>query len=414
MITPLRIGELSWTAGSGFASLFFQLKHVEVDQVQVNDSQDAPNVVFDAATVNNIGSQGNEILISEPWQGESASSLGGVSVKARAEPAHVRMLDDATFAASGTDDGLQDPGDHDCERLDTDGECGSHISPQVIQSSVQPKQDVPSTNMVDVCRQAERCVKLIVSRVWQGQISGGTVFAVRRHGEALTPSNIQDSVDIGLFPVGEPLMQVSGLLEQVFMPLLSQMPGTGHEKATAQGASGQDSVADAELSAALEKYVSQLHTSEAHLTGSVQLAFPAMAAAAFASKDDDTLAALESCVHDWTLILQEVKMAEREKMAQGDGPLDEIHFWREKNNILGGLHEQIHMPRAERILECASQHASINVFDQSFCAAFGPLPTFLTICAGTLKGTQQIVRLLPPLGAMWQNFQSSARRHVKT
>lgn len=340
------------------ASLFFQLKLVEVDQVQRSNCQDAPNAVIDDSTVTKMGCQGIEVLISESQDGGTESNPGGDYV----EPAHAWTVDDATYAASGNDEVHQDSGEHDRERLNSDGECGSHIPPEVTQCSAQPQHDTPSENRVNLRRKVEHCSRLIVSHVWQERVSAGTVVAARRHGEALTPSNIQDSVDIRLFPVGEPLQQVSGMLEQVFMPLLSQIPGTGLETATSHGSSGQDSVADAELSAALEKYVSQLHTGEAHLTGSVQLAVPDVDAAALASRDDDTLAALESCVHDWTLVLQDVKMAEREKMAQGDGPLDEIHFWREKNNILGGLHEQIHMPQAQRILECASYHGGVSVF----------------------------------------------------
>lgn len=198
-------------------------------------------------------------------------------------------------------------------------------------------------------------VEIVVSRVRHGEVPGVTVAVVRRHNEALTEENIHDGVDIGFFPAGEPLRQVSGLLQQVFLPLMSQLTGGGHEKIKSEATSGQHSEANAELSAALEKFVSQLRTSEAHLTGSVQLAIPALDTTAVLGRDDDALAILESCIHEWTLVLQEVKHTEGEKNAQGDGPLDEIHFWREKNNVLGGLHEQIHMPAAQRIIEYAAE-----------------------------------------------------------
>ena len=114
---------------------------------------------------------------------------------------------------------------------------------------------------------------------------------------------------------------------------------------------GQQTADDAELLAALHKFIGQLRTSEVHLTGSVQLAMPNVDSSALSVKEDDLLTLLESTLHEWTIVIQDVKLAEAEKSAQGDGPLDEIHFWRERNNVLGGLHEQINHGKSQEILE---------------------------------------------------------------
>lgn len=327
------------------SSVFFQLEQVEVGPLQVNNGPDMPKIVLDNAV-------GAEINQSEPQadgvqEVHKRFEIEGLAVVTAADSVAVRVEGGSNLGVN------PDTNDTVVPAVDCHFPGTSPASQEGVHPIAPEKHKSSAATIDDNVLNPQEHPLLRVSHVWQGAMSGGTVFAVRRHGVALTPENIHGSVDIGLLPAGEPLAQASGLLEQVFVPLLSKLRVNGHEQATPQTSSGQHSVADAELSAALEKYVSQLHTSEAHLTGSVQLAFPMLDAAMLAHKDDDTLSLLESCMHSWTLVLQEVKQAEREKTARGDGPLDEIHFWREKNNILGGLHEQIHMTQAQRISEYA-------------------------------------------------------------
>ena len=106
--------------------------------------------------------------------------------------------------------------------------------------------------------------------------------------------------------------------------------------------------------AALQKFVTQVKTSATHLTGNVQLQMPAVEFSPSDPRDDDLLLVLEAAMHEWTDALQSVKAAELAKQAAMSGPLDEIQYWSERNNVLGGLHEQISLPEARNVIQYAS------------------------------------------------------------
>jgi dynein heavy chain, axonemal len=187
-----------------------------------------------------------------------------------------------------------------------------------------------------------------------GDTSSATAFIVKGHDGRVGEEDLTEHISMGVLSRGDTLRQLSNLLEQVFAPsIMDAAAKNSSDVSKTHVPPGQQLADDAELLAALQKFVGQLKTSEVHLTGSVQLAMPHVDAGALASKDDDLLATLESTMHEWTIVLQDVKLAEAEKSAQGEGPLDEIHFWRERNNVLGGLHEQINLSKSQAIIECA-------------------------------------------------------------
>lgn len=66
--------------------------------------------------------------------------------------------------------------------------------------------------------------------------------------------------------------------------------------------------------------------------------------------------------------MQDVKQAEAEKTPGGEGPLDEIFFWRERNTVLGGLHEQITLPRVNRMIEYVAHWTGDNNLLSTFRA----------------------------------------------
>lgn len=330
--------ESMMATGSEVRSLFFQCEHVRVGSPRLS-----------------VPHHQQPALVDDSGAGCTAPPdfFPGDEILSDGVPVAGEMTTNASTADAPHEH--EDIVDHNSLHPDTSIDMTIPVTQDRVEADLEPQEQAIRMDMMMASKPA---VSLLVSHVRQREVLGGTLFAVRRHDEALTEDNIHESVDIGTFPAGEPLTQVSGLLQQVFAPLLSRITGANRDKMgdnmKSQIQAREHSAADTELSAALEKYVSQLQTSEAHLTGSVKLCIPTLDATAMASRNDDTVTTLESCMHEWTLVLQEVKLAEAEKAAPGDGPLDEIHFWREKNNIWGGLHEQIHLSRAQRIIECVS------------------------------------------------------------
>lgn len=256
--------------------------------------------------------------------------------------------------------------------------------------------------------------RLVLSTSNEGHTSGTTAYIVKGHDGRVGEEDMKEHINIGVLTEGDTLSQLSSLLEQVFLQsIMDTASKNSSDVSKAHVPAGQQPADDAELLAALQKFVGQLKTSEVHLTGSVQLAMPQVDASALAAKDDDLLAVLESTMHEWTIVLQDVKLAEAEKCAQGEGPLDEIHFWRERNNVLGGLHEQINLSRSQAIIEYVINRLAL----------FGSVPQLpssrshaLHCCmdsrmiAGTLSATPVTAHSLPTSGAMWLSFQSWAWR----
>lgn len=181
--------------------------------------------------------------------------------------------------------------------------------------------------------------------------SCATAYVVKHQDGRVDDEDVQWHLSVGVLSKSGTLRQLTSLLEQIYMSSIVDNSKNIADVSKAPVSQGQQTSDDAELLAALHKFIGQLRTSEVHLTGSVQIAMPSIDLSTLNAKDDDLLSVLESTVHEWTVVLQDVKQAEAEKSAQGDGPLDEIHFWRERNNVLGGLHEQINHGTSQAILE---------------------------------------------------------------
>lgn len=178
-------------------------------------------------------------------------------------------------------------------------------------------------------------------------------YIVRRHAGAVPADNPADSIDVGVLAQQGGLQGIGALLEHVYIPLLvADMPG-GDADGTAVGASGAQHAVDADLLAAMQKFLGQVKLGSAHLTGNVKLSMPDFEVGGAHERDEELLQALEHVLHDWTLTLQKLKQAQASKTAGQDGPLDEIDYWSERNNVLGGVHEQLQQPRLQQIIQCA-------------------------------------------------------------
>jgi hypothetical protein len=221
-----------------------------------------------------------------------------------------------------------------------------------LMETAQPDSDTATTVVAQhsIARAEPRLV-LFRSSDGPSDDSHPTAYVMKHHDGKVVEEDMQGSMSVGVLPKGGTLGQLTSLLEQVFMQsIVSSTKGTA-DMSKISVSQGQQTADDTELLAALQKFIGQLRTSEVHLTGSVQLTIPNVDSKLLTAKDDDVLMQLESTLHEWTIVLQDVKHAEAEKSAQGDGPLDEIHFWGERNNVLGGLHEQINHGRSQAIVE---------------------------------------------------------------
>ena len=229
-------------------------------------------------------------------------------------------------------------------------EAATDVAPEQQQEAA-PEQEVSAP---EPASEAAEPPRLTISTDKLSGNEQAACYIVKKSGGALAPEALEDQVEVGVFSDSDSLQTVSDLFEHVFIPaLLAGAPPQDKDRSSAI-ASGVHHSLDADMLAALQKFLAQMKTSSTHLTGNVQLSMPELASVSLDEKDDDLLQGLEGIMHDWTLVLQTVKQAEAEKTAGDGGPLDEIYFWSERNNVLGSLSEQVESQKAQQVIQCVA------------------------------------------------------------
>lgn len=113
---------------------------------------------------------------------------------------------------------------------------------------------------------------------------------------------------------------------------------------------------------ALQKFSSHISHTVQQVAGDVRISFPEMDLSNPDSlmKDEDALKVLDEVAYDWTKIIANVIEKELKKVPQGQGPMAEIEFWRERNANLCTLHEQLSLPAAKTIVKIVSDAETVN------------------------------------------------------
>ena len=74
---------------------------------------------------------------------------------------------------------------------------------------------------------------------------------------------------------------------------------------------------------------------------------------------------LDGIVHDWEVTIASVVEQILRRIPQGQGPLAEVDFWRERNATLSAIYEQLNLVRVQRAIDIlekvhSEQLASFN------------------------------------------------------
>ncbi|XP_023576433.1 dynein heavy chain 10, axonemal [Octodon degus] len=104
----------------------------------------------------------------------------------------------------------------------------------------------------------------------------------------------------------------------------------------------------------IQKFSSNIQRIMQQLEGEIKLEMPAISVegdVAALAGDPDTLEALEQCVINWLSQISAALEGQLKKTPQGNGPLAEIEFWRERNATLSALHEQTKLPVVRKALD---------------------------------------------------------------
>ena len=82
---------------------------------------------------------------------------------------------------------------------------------------------------------------------------------------------------------------------------------------------------------------------------------------AIIAKDQQLVAKLETALETWARILSTTVDEQLNKQPQGQGPLAEIDFWRERNSALSVLYEQLKLPEIQNAL-IVMKHARVSSY----------------------------------------------------
>lgn len=69
------------------------------------------------------------------------------------------------------------------------------------------------------------------------------------------------------------------------------------------------------------------------------------------ARDQHLVSMLEETVHSWETTISSAVERVLKRVPQGNGPLAEVDFWRERNAALSAIFEQLNLPAIERTLK---------------------------------------------------------------
>ncbi|XP_055003053.1 dynein axonemal heavy chain 10 [Sorex araneus] len=114
----------------------------------------------------------------------------------------------------------------------------------------------------------------------------------------------------------------------------------------------------------LQKFVGSIQRILQQLEGEIKLTLPPISVDGEVSAlaaDPATVDVLEQCVINWLNQITVAVDSQLKKTPQGNGPLAEIEFWRERNATLSALHEQTKIPVVRKVLEVIREADSMVV-----------------------------------------------------
>nr|XP_038946048.1 dynein axonemal heavy chain 10 isoform X3 [Rattus norvegicus] len=112
----------------------------------------------------------------------------------------------------------------------------------------------------------------------------------------------------------------------------------------------------------LQKFANNIQRTMQQLEGEIKLEMPSISVEGEVSElvaDPELVETLEQCVINWLGQISYAVDSQLKKKPQGNGPLAEIEFWRERNATLSALYEQTKLPFVRKVLEVIKEAESM-------------------------------------------------------
>ncbi|XP_071945421.1 dynein axonemal heavy chain 10-like [Antedon mediterranea] len=180
---------------------------------------------------------------------------------------------------------------------------------------------------------------------------------------------------------GNSLVMMEQIISQVYIPLLSfnshkqnEAPTTAEQQAALSSASNNDSESESsdlpkqmnvleshqrallrdEFLINMQKFATHISRTIQQIDGEVRLDIPDLPIEGDANelvKNDDLVAQVQNTAVKWNKQISAALEVQQKKTPQGNGPLAEIDFWRERNAGLSALSEQLKLGPVKKMLE---------------------------------------------------------------
>jgi dynein heavy chain len=171
---------------------------------------------------------------------------------------------------------------------------------------------------------------------------------------------MSDHLELGYFS-NQALLMLEQLIQDIYLPLFSStdlVQKTDNEKQEIdlQVENRYDQL-KSELLATMQRFTSQISHTVQQVAGETRLKIPeellelnSMDLAKVAT-DRNVLNQLEQLAEEWIETVSGALAKEAQKVPNGNGPLPEIEFWRDRSSSLSTLYEQLNLPIVHKIVK---------------------------------------------------------------
>ncbi|XP_043925694.1 dynein axonemal heavy chain 10 [Protopterus annectens] len=114
----------------------------------------------------------------------------------------------------------------------------------------------------------------------------------------------------------------------------------------------------------MQKFLDHIQATIQQIEGEIKLEMPDVNLELDTNQlasDSAVVETLEQCIMNWQSQISSAIEEQLKKIPQGNGPLAEIDFWRERNATLSALSEQLKLPLVKKILEVVGKVDSVIV-----------------------------------------------------
>ncbi|KAI8916282.1 dynein heavy chain and region D6 of dynein motor-domain-containing protein [Gorgonomyces haynaldii] len=180
--------------------------------------------------------------------------------------------------------------------------------------------------------------------------------------EAETSNMMSSHLEIGYFS-NSALRMLETALQEVYLPLLSGASFESQnkeEKSSVPTGAKLDNI-KADLLVTIQRFASQLSHTAQQVTGETRLKIPdelfnlQNMDIQTVKQDRNIVHKLEQVADEWIEIISSALAREIKKVPNGNGPLAEIEYWRERAGSVSALHEQLNLPIVQKIIHVLNQ-----------------------------------------------------------